>query len=189
MHLWQNMRSRNSLASGYSTDTFRSELAIVANAKLPTRRDVIPLVSKHTCRYISRMTRHPCLIRRTFLTCFSWVSYQWWSTTVNSVIGEYLEGIAVAALSSFHFPDSMPTTYAAVYLFSRYFTLSLTGHRCHCASSTALATDRLFLLFGSSRWYSYSNHEIFNDLSSFPLVARAFYVLFRPLSSFPIRLV
>jgi len=71
-------------------------------------RDVIPLISERACRYISRMTRHPCLIRRTFLTCSSWVSYQWWSTAVNSAVGGYREEVAVAALSSFHFPDSMP---------------------------------------------------------------------------------
>lgn len=38
------MRSRNSVASGYSTDAFRSELAIVANAKLPMARRYSPRI-------------------------------------------------------------------------------------------------------------------------------------------------
>lgn len=89
----------------YPTDTFHSKLSIVANAKLPTA--LFPSYrSVHAA--ISRMTCHPCLIRRTFLTCFSWVSYQWWSTAVNSTIGERRGEVAIAALSSFHFPDSVP---------------------------------------------------------------------------------
>jgi len=41
---------------------------------------------------------------------------------VNSTIGECRGEVAVAALSSFHFPDSVPlTTYAIVYLFSPLF--------------------------------------------------------------------
>lgn len=51
----------------YPTDTFHSEPSIVVNAKLPT---LCPSYrSVHAG--ISRMTCHPCLIRRTFLTCFS----------------------------------------------------------------------------------------------------------------------
>lgn len=89
----------------YPTDTFHSEPSIVANAKFPTA--LFPSYrSVHAA--ISRMTCHPCLIRRTFLTCFSWVSYQWWSTAVNSTIRERRGELAMAALSSFHFPDSVP---------------------------------------------------------------------------------
>jgi hypothetical protein len=47
------------------------------------RQRYCPRIETHKAA-ISRMTRRPCLIRRTFLTCFSWVSYQWWSTAVNS---------------------------------------------------------------------------------------------------------
>jgi len=105
------------------------------------------------------MTCHPCLIRRTFLTCFSWVSYQWWSTTVNSMIRERHGEIAVAALSSFYFPDSMPYNVCCVFT---YLTVISSSHLP--ATNTAVfrnTRNRLFFLFGSSRWYSYSSHEIF----------------------------
>lgn len=66
----------------------------------------------------------------------------------------YRKGVAElgAALSSFHFPDSMPyNVYAVVYLFSRYFTLSLTGHRCHHRIFHDVGNRPTFPSFGSLR--------------------------------------
>jgi len=119
------------------------------------------------------MTCHPCLIQRTFLTCFSWVSYQWWSMAVNSTIGECRGEVAVAALSSFHFPDSVPlTTYAIVYLFSPLFhpltywspTLPSSGTRNRPTFPSLWQLKMIFLF------------EIFNDS---PFRSLMFYSLQR----------
>lgn len=89
LHLLQNMRSRNSLAFGYATRCLSFRARYRSKCKTFDGEMLFPSYQKRARRYISRMTRHPCLIRRTFLMCFSWVSYQWWSTAVNSAIGEY----------------------------------------------------------------------------------------------------
>lgn len=124
MHLLQNMRSRNSPASGYSTDTFRSELAIVlANAKLPTERRYSPRIEPMPV-YIENDTpplSYSADISDVFLVSFVSMMEHGCQFRDRRV---YRKGeVVVAALSSFHFPDSMPyNVYAVVYLFSRYFT-------------------------------------------------------------------
>lgn len=157
------------MVSGYSTDTFRPELAIVANAKLPMAWRYSPRIGTCMPVYIENDTpplSYSVDISDMFLVSFvSMMEHDcqfrdrripWRSSSGCPIEFPFSGQHALQRMPSFTYlavisPSHLPATDAA-------------------ASSRALGTDRLFLPFGSLRWYSYSNHEIFNDLTFLQVV-------------------
>lgn len=139
------MRSRNSLASGYSTDTFRPELAIVANAKLPMARRYSPHIG--TCMPVHIENDTPPLSYSADISDMFLVSFVSMIEHGCQFRDRRSGGCPIEfPFSGQHALQRMPSfTYLAVISPSR---LPATDA---AASSTALATDRLFLSFGSLR--------------------------------------
>lgn len=144
----------------------------------------VVLISKHACRYIENdmpPLSYSADISDVFLVSFvSMMEHgrqfhdrrtPWRSSNGCPIEFPFSGQRALQRMPSF--------TYLAVILPSH-----LPATTDIAPSFAALATDRFFLPFGSSRWYSYSNHEIFNDS---PFRSPVFYSLRRFLIS--IRLV